>query len=222
MAKAKFISYRDYTEIPESEMCARAAAYRTTMARRRSVRHFDSRPVDRTIIEDCLHAAHAGPSGANMQPWHFVVVTDQAIKAEIRQAAENEEREFYGGRAGDQWAKTLEPFGTGPSKPFLDAAPYLIVVFQKNYVISSNHRRLNHYYVPESVGISVGILITGLHQAGLTTLIHTPRPMTFLRRILKRPANERACMIVVAGYPAPGVSVPDIKKRPFDQAVTFI
>jgi nitroreductase len=221
MTKAKVVPYRDFVELSDVEMRERALNFRATMARRRSVRQFATRPVDRAIIEDCIRAAHSGPSGANMQPWHFVIVSDPAVKAEIRQGAEQEEREFYGGRAGEAWLKALEPIGTTALKPFLEAAPYLIVVFQKNYAISANHQRLNHYYVPESVGIAVGILVSGLQQAGLATLIHTPRPMGFLRRILNRPANERASMIVVTGYPAVDAVVPVLKKKPFDDVVTF-
>jgi iodotyrosine deiodinase len=221
MTKAKFIPFRDFIELTASEMHARADSFCQTMLRRRSVRQFTRRPVERTVIEDCIRAAHSGPSGANMQPWHFAVVSDPAVKAEIRSAAEEEERQFYAGRAGDQWLTMLEPIGTVPLKPFLEDAPYLIVVFQKNYAIASNHERQKHYYVSESVGLAVGILISGLQHAGLATLIHTPRPMGFLRRILKRPASERACMIVVAGYPAPDAAVPVLKKKSFDEAVSF-
>ncbi|MSO97451.1 MAG: nitroreductase family protein [Rhodospirillaceae bacterium] len=221
MTKAKFVPYRDFLELPEADMRSRAEAFRVTMARRRSIRQFSTRAVDRSVIEECVRAAHSSPSGANMQPWHFVVVSDPSVKAEIRRGAEDEEREFYSGRAGEHWIKALEPIGTVPLKPFLDTAPYLIVVFQKNYAISSNHQRLNHYYVPESVGIAVGILISGLQHAGLSTLIHTPRPMGFLRRILKRPANERTCMIVVTGYPAPDATVPVLKKKAFEDTITF-
>lgn len=203
-------------------MRERARAFRDLMARRRSVRQFSAHPVDRAIIEDCIRAAHSGPSGANMQPWHFVVVSDPAVKSEIRRGAEEEEREFYAGRAGEHWLKALEPIGTTPLKPFLETAPYLIVVFQKNYAISANHQRLKHYYVPESVGIATGILVSGLQHAGLATLIHTPRPMGFLRRILHRPANERASMIVVTGYPAPDAVVPVLKKKPYDDVVTYV
>jgi nitroreductase len=222
MPKARFVPYRDFIEQPEPAMRKNAAAYKATMARRRSIRHFDTRPVDRAIIEDCLSAAHSGPSGANMQPWHFAVVSDAEVKSQIRAAAEKEEREFYAGQAGQHWAKAVEPLGTGPIKPFLEDAPYLIVVFQKNYAFSSNNQRVNHYNVPESIGIAVGILIAGLQHAGLATLVHMPRPMGFLRRILKRPANERAAMIVVVGYPGPGATVPAIKKKPFAQVTSFI
>ena len=221
MAKAKFIPFRDFVEYAPEDMRARAHEFRTDLARRRSIRTFSPRAVDRTIIEDCIAAAHSAPSGANMQPWHFVVVSDPRIKAEIRRGAEQEEREFYGGRAGEQWIKTLEPIGTGPNKPFLEAAPYLIVVFQKNYAISSNHQRLNHLYVPESVGIAIGVLVAGLHRAGLATLIHTPRPMAFLRKILKRPPNERPAMIVVAGYPAADAQVPRLKKKALKDVLSF-
>ena len=202
-------------------MRARAREFKETMGRRRSIRQFSTREVDRAVIEDCVAAAHSGPSSANMQPWHFVIVSDPRIKSEIRQGAEQEEREFYGGRAGDEWLRVLEPIGTGPEKPFLEHVPHLIVVFQKNYAISKTHHRLNHYYVPESVGIAVGILLTGLQQAGLATLIHTPRPMSFLRRILKRPPNERVSLIVVAGYPAEGAHVPVLKKKKIEDVISF-
>lgn len=222
MPKAKLLPYRDFITLPQDSMRAQAEAFSATMRRRRSVRHFDSKPVDRAVIDACLEAAHSAPSGANMQPWHFVVVTDPAVKTEIRAHAEKEEREFYNGRAGHEWTKAVEPMGTGPIKPFLETAPYLIIVFQKNYAVTANHQRVNHYYVSESVGIAVGILVAGLQQAGVATLIHTPRPMGFLRKILNRPVNERACMIVVAGCPAGNAMVPSLKKKPFDQVVTYI
>jgi iodotyrosine deiodinase len=221
MAKAKFVPYRNFVELSPADMRAHAQLFKETMARRRSIRQFSRRAVDRAVIEDCIRAAHSGPSGANMQPWHFAVVSDPAVKAEIREGAEEEERQFYSGRAGETWIKALEPIGTVPLKPFLDDAPYLIVVFQKNYAIAANHQRQAHYYVPESVGVAVGILISGLQHAGLSTLIHTPRPMGFLRRILERPSNERACMIIVTGYPAPDATVPDLKKKPFEDVVSF-
>ena len=222
MTKAKFVPYRDFVELSEAEMREQAAAFRQVMLRRRSVRQFARRTVERGVIEDCILAAHSGPSGANMQPWHFAVVSDPAVNSQIREGAEAEEREFYSGRAGEQWVAALEPIGTVPLKPFLDDAPYLIVVFQKNYAMSVNHHRQNHYYVPESVGVAVGILIAGLQHAGLSSLIHTPRPMGFLRRILKRPANERACMIIVTGYPAPDATVPVLKKKTFKEVVSFV
>jgi nitroreductase len=221
MAKAKFVPYRDFSELSATEMLDRAQAFSALMARRRSIRQFARRAVDRSVIEHCIRAAHSGPSGANMQPWHFAVVSDARVKAEIRAGAEEEERQFYAGRAGAEWLKAIEPIGTVPIKPYLEDAPYLIVVFQKNYAMSINQQRQSHYYVTESVGIAVGILISGLHHAGLATLIHTPRPMGFLRRILKRPANERACMIIVAGHPALDATVPELKKKPFDDVVSF-
>jgi len=222
MAKAKLVPYRDSIELTAAEMRARAEGFQSVMAQRRSIRQFSRRAVDRSVIEQCIRAAHSGPSGANMQPWHFVVVADSAVKAEIRAGAEEEERQFYAGRAGEEWLKALEPIGTAPIKPYLDDAPYLIVVFQKNYAMSVNHQRQSHYYVTESVGIAVGILISGLQHAGLSTLIHTPRPMGFLRRILNRPANERACMIVVAGHPAIDAVVPVLKKKPLDDVLSFV
>jgi iodotyrosine deiodinase len=222
MAKAKFVPYLDFVECSPTDMLDSAERFRACMVRRRSIRQFAPRTVDRAIIENCVQAAAAGPSGANMQPWHFVVVSDPAVKAEIRAGAEHEERQFYGGRAGDDWLKVLEPIGTVPLKPYLDDAPYLIVVFQKNYAIAANHQRQNHYYVSESVGIATGILIAALQHAGLATLVHTPRPMGFLRRILKRPSSERACMVIVTGYPAPDATVPSLKKKAFEDVVSFV
>lgn len=221
MPKAKLVPYSDFAELSPSEMAASAEAFASQMQKRRSVRQFARRPVERGIITACIAAAHSAPSGANMQPWHFAVVSDPETKAKIREGAEHEERQFYDGRAGGEWLQALEPIGTGPTKPFLQDAPYLIVVFQKNYAITSDQQRQNHYYVTESVGIATGILIAALHRAGLATLIHTPRPMGFLRRILQRPANERACMIVVTGYPALDAMVPILKKKQLDEVVSY-
>lgn len=221
MARTRFVPYRDVIALPEADMLRTTAEFRAVMTRRRSVRQFSTQAVDRAAIEDCIAAAHAAPSGANMQPWHFAVVSNPALKAEIRRGAEKEERDFDDGARGAAAARTFSPFGVGRLKPFLEQAPYLIVVFQKNYAIAADHPRQAHYYIPESVGIAVGVLISGLHHAGLATLIHTPRPMGFLRRILKRPPNERASMIVVVGRPADGATVPVLKKKPLGEVVTF-
>lgn len=210
-----------YPDLSAEEMCRRAEAFHDEIRRRRTVRDFSDRPVPRGLIETCLRAAGTAPSGANMQPWHFAVVGDPAVKARIREAAEAEERAFYGGRAGDDWLAALAPLGTDADKPFLETAPWLIVVFQQNYGLGPDGRRVKHYYVQESVGIATGFLIAALHHCGLATLTHTPSPMRFLREILGRPANERAAMILVAGYPAPGATVPAIAKKPLNAIASF-
>jgi len=211
-----------YPDLADAERQARAEAFRASMATRRTVRDFASDPVPRAVIEAAIATAAGAPSGANMQPWHFVAVGDPALKRRIREAAEAEERAFYGGRAPDDWLAALAPLGTDADKPFLETAPWLIVVFQLNSGVGSGGERVKHYYVQESVGIACGFLLAALHQAGLATLTHTPSPMGFLRELLGRPANERAAMIVVAGRPAPDARVPDIAKKPFDAVATVL
>jgi nitroreductase len=206
----------------EEEMKRRAAAFLNEVRRRRSVRDFSDRPVPRQTIEDCLRAAGTAPSGANMQPWHFVVVQDKAVKRQIREAAERNEREFYGGRASQPWLDALAPLGTGPSKPFLESAPYLIVVFVQHYGLAPDGSKVKHYYPVESVGIASGILITALHHAGLACLTYTPSPMGFLNQILGRPENERPMMIVVTGHPAEGACVPQIGKKRLSEIASFV
>ena len=204
------------------DMLDRAGGFLEELRRRRTVRDFSDRPVPREIIERCIAAAGTAPSGANMQPWHFAVVGDPEIKHRIREAAEAEERAFYGGKAGQDWLEALAPLGTDENKPFLETAPWLIVVFQQNYGLGPEGERVKHYYVQESVGIATGFLIAALHHCGLATLTHTPSPMKFLREILGRPANERAVMILVAGYPAADATVPAISKKPLDQIASFL
>lgn len=211
-----------YPDLADGEREARAEAFRASMATRRTVRDFASDPVPRTVIEAAIATAASAPSGANMQPWHFVAVRDPALKRRIREAAEAEERAFYGGRAPDDWLAALAPLGTDADKPFLETAPWLIVVFQQKSGVGSDGERVKHYYVQESVGIACGFLLAALHQAGLATLTHTPSPMGFLRELLGRPTNERAAMIVVAGRPAPDARVPDIAKKPFGAVATVI
>ncbi|MYA11540.1 MAG: nitroreductase family protein [Gemmatimonadetes bacterium] len=203
-------------------MARRAADFRREVSRRRTVREFSSRPVPRGVIEECIRAAGTAPNGANHQPWHFVVVTDPEVKARIRAAAEEEERAFYGGGAPQEWLDALAALGTDGHKPFLEAAPYLIAIFAQRYHLAPGGRRVKNYYVQESVGIATGILITGLHRAGLATLTHTPSPMGFLNEILGRPANERPFLILVAGYPAEDARVPSITKKPLDEIATFL
>ena len=205
-----------------ADMLDRAGGFLEELRRRRTVRDFSDRPVPREVIERCIAAAGTAPSGANMQPWHFAVVGDPEIKHRIREAAEAEERAFYGGKAGQDWLEALAPLGTDENKPFLETAPWLIVVFQQNYGLGPEGERVKHYYVQESVGIATGFLIAALHHCGLATLTHTPSPMKFLREILGRPANERAVMILVAGYPAADATVPAITKKPLDQIASFL
>ncbi|MBE7474938.1 MAG: nitroreductase family protein [Anaerolineae bacterium] len=211
-----------YREYPIETMKQRAADFYADMRRRRTVRDFSDRPVPREVIEHCLLAAGTAPSGANLQPWHFVVVSDPAVKRQIRAAAEAEEREFYHNRAPEEWLEALAPLGTDEHKPFLETAPYLIVIFAQNYGLGADGRKIKHYYVSESVGIATGMLITAVHQAGLVSLTHTPSPMNFLGEILQRPPNERAFLILVVGYPAEDAKVPVIAKKSLDEFATFI
>lgn len=222
MQAPRLIPLPAYREYPPEEMKRRAREFRTDLQRRRTVRQFASRPVPREVIEECLVAAGTAPSGANMQPWHFVVVTDPDRKRRIREVAEQEERAFYHGRAPREWLEALAPLGTDDHKPYLEIAPYLIAVFARAYDIRSDGTRVKQYYVQESVGIACGLLITALHHAGLVALTHTPSPMGFLSELLERPANERPYLLVVAGYPAPDAAVPDITKRPLGEIATFL
>ncbi|MYJ75722.1 MAG: nitroreductase family protein [Gammaproteobacteria bacterium] len=203
-------------------MCERATAFCTLMRRRRTVRHFDSRPIPREVIEQALVTAGSAPSGANRQPWHFVVVSDAAKKAAIREAAEKEEREFYSRRASKEWLEALEPLGTDADKPFLTTAPVLIAIFLRRFNFDAKGDRLKNYYTAESVGIATGILIAALHNAGVATLTHTPSPMRFLNTLLDRPSHERPFLLLVAGYPSPEAEVPDIGKYPLDELATFV
>lgn len=203
-------------------MLCRAAEFRQQMQRRRTVRFFSDHPVPREVIEDCLLAAGTAPSGANLQPWHFVVVGDPAIKHRIRVEAEAEEHEFYTRKAPQEWLDALAPLGTDEHKPFLETAPYLIVVFAQSYGVLPDGRRVKNYYVQESVGIATGILITAVHNAGLVSLTHTPSPMGFLNEILGRPANEKPFLILVVGYPTEDAVVPDIGKKSLEEIATFL
>jgi nitroreductase len=222
MSKPRFQPLPSYREVPVEEMRTRAAAFYEEVRRRRTVREFSDRSVPRGIIETCLLAAGTAPNGANLQPWHFVVVSSPEIKRKIRMAAEEEEREFYSGRAPQEWLDALAPLGTDEHKPFLEDAPYLIAVFAQRYGILPDGRQVKHYYVNESVGIATGILITALHHAGLVTLTHTPSPMGFLKAILHRPEHERPFLLLVVGYPAEDARVPVISKKPLEDIATFI
>ena len=210
------------TRYPAEEMLERASRYRAEASRRRSVRDFSADPVPRAVVEQCLLAAGSAPSGANRQPWHFCVVGDPDIKRQIREGAEQEEREFYQRRAPDDWLAALAPLGTDDNKPFLATAPYLIVIFAEKYGLDAAGNKQKNYYVPESVGIATGVLINALHHAGLATLTHTPSPMKFLNRILGRPEREKPAMILVVGYPAPDARVPDIERKALDEIASFL
>lgn len=205
-------------------MRRRAASFLAEVRKRRSVRDFSSEPVPREVVEDCVRAAGTAPNGANRQPWHFVMVGDQAVKRRIREAAEKEEREFYGERAPDDWLEALAPLGTDARKPFLEEAPWLIAVFAESYGMDADGDRRKNYYVTESVGLATGILITALHHAGLATLTHTPSPMGFLNRILDRPERERPFLLLVVGFPAPDARVPKeaLRKKPFPEICTVL
>jgi len=206
----------DYPAAGSDEaLLRRAADFRDLMARRRTVRDFDPRPVPRAVIEACIAAAGSAPSGANQQPWHFVAISDPAVKRRIRVAAEAEEREFYERRAPGEWLEALAPIGTDWHKPFLETAPWLIAIFVRKWSRAADGSKVKHYYPAESVGIATGILITALHIAGLATLTHTPSPMGFLNEILGRPADsERPFLLLVAGHPAAGARVPAIERKP--------
>jgi iodotyrosine deiodinase len=213
-----------YVRYPEAEMLERARRFYEEIRRRRTVRDFESRAVPREVVENCLLAAGTAPSGANQQPWHFAVVTDAAVRRRIREAAEREEHEFYGGRAPKEWLAALAPLGTDPSKPFLEEAAVLIVVFALKSGVQPDGRTVKHYYVPESVGIAIGFLVAALHHAGLATLTHTPSPMGFLNELCRRPPNEKPVMVLVAGYPRDGCTVPAAArvKKPLAQIASWI
>jgi nitroreductase len=210
-----------FREYPESEMVARADAFAAELGRRRTTRQFSARPVNRRVIEACLRAAGTAPSGAHQQPWHFVVITDAAMKRQLRDAAEAAEREFYS-TAPQEWLDALAPLGTDASKPYLETAPALIAVFAERYGVNPDGSQRKHYYVNESVGIATGFLIAALHHAGLATLTHTPNPMSFLSRVLQRPKSEKPVMLVVTGYPAPDARVPRLTRKSLEEIATFL
>lgn len=209
-----------FEELPEERMLDNARSFNALMQRRRTVRDFSARDVPREIIDACLAAAGSAPSGANRQPWHFALVRDPAIKHEIRQSAEVEEEEFYSQRAPQDWLDALAPLGTDSSKPFLELAPYLIVVFAQKYVRDAEGNKQKNYYVTESASIATGLLLAALHNAGLATLTHTPSPMKFLNKILDRPDTEKPLMVIVTGYPAPDARVPDITRKHLSEIVS--
>lgn len=212
----------DRVQLEEADSLAAADRFRDYMKKRHSVRDYSTRPVPEAVIAACIAAAGTAPSGANHQPWHFVAISDPAMKARIREEAEEEERAFYQGGAGDEWLAALEPIGTGVSKAHLTDAPWLIVVFAQRYGMTEDGARYKNYYVPESVGIATGMLITAIHHAGLVCLEHTPNPMKFLGPMCERPDHEKAVMILPVGYPAPTATVPAVAKRkkPLEQIMS--
>jgi nitroreductase len=207
----------EFERLSDDEQLARSREFLRRMQTRRTVREYSPEPVPFELIRNAVQTAGTAPSGANQQPWTFAVISDPALKKQIREAAEAEEKENYERRMSDEWLEVLAPLGTDWRKPHLEDAPYLIVVFRQSYGYDAHGDKVKHYYVDESVGIAVGLLIASLHQAGLATLTHTPSPMRFLRDICQRPANERAMMIIAAGYPAADAEVPDIDKKPLDE-----
>ena len=210
--------------LPDTDMLARASAFADHLSTRRSVRQFSDKPVPRDIIEACVRAAGTSPSGANHQPWHFACVGSAEKKREIRLAAEAEEREFYAGRAGEEWLDALAPIGTDADKPYMETAPWLICIFaQRRGGVREGEDRKN-YYIHESVGIATGLLIAACHEAGLATLVHTPNPMKFLNRICNRPETEKPFLILVAGHPADDAMVPKhaLIKKPLEEIAGFL
>ena len=216
------IPLSQYREYPIEEMRRRVNDFYVDIKRRRTVRDFSDRPVPRDIIETALEAASTAPSGANLQPWHFAVVSSPETKKKIREAAEAEEREFYTHRASEEWLAALAPLGTDDQKPFLETAPYLIAVFLQKFGELPDGRKVKHYYPAESTGLATGMLITALHVAGLATLTHTPSPMKFLNEILGRPKSERPFLLLVVGFPADDARVPDIQRKSLDEIASFI
>jgi nitroreductase len=217
MASEFSFSPLDFRTFPEDEMRARAREFYEDMDRRRSVRDYADSPVPREIVEQAIHTAGTAPSGAHKQPWTFVMVADPDVKAKIREAAEIEERENYQRRMPEGWLRDLAPLGTDENKPFLTTCPWLIVIFAQNWGFDEQGNKAKHYYVNESVGIATGMLLAALHRSGLATLTHTPSPMGFLHKILKRPENERAYMLIALGYPEKGCTVPDLQRKSLDQ-----
>ena len=219
-AGPRFIALAAWHPVPPGEMAHRGNVFADELARRRTVRQFSDQPIPAGVLEACLRAAVSAPSGANLQPWHFVVIRDPGLKRQIRVAAEREEREFYAS-APPEWLAALAPLGTDDVKPYLEVAPALIAVFAERHGVGPDGRRVPHSYVQESVGIAMGMLITALHHVGLATLTHTPSPMGFLNRILGRPTREKATLLLVVGFPASDAQVPDIARKPLDQVISW-
>ncbi|MFK8079567.1 MAG: nitroreductase family protein [Granulosicoccus sp.] len=221
MAEHSGFSELEFARLSHDEMLEKSRAFLEKQKTRRSVRDFSSEAVPREVIANTILTAGSAPSGANMQPWHFVAVNDQDVKTRIRRAAEKEERELYEHRASDEWLQALAPLGTDANKPFLETAPWLIAVFARKFTLDKDGRKLKHYYTPESVGIATGLLLAALHNAGLATLTHTPSPMGFLRDVLERPAHEKPFILIITGYPATHAKVPNINKQTADQLISW-
>ena len=221
MGNEQFIPLESVT-YSDAEMFEKASEFFELVNRRRTVRDFSDASVPQCVIERCIHAAGTAPSGANQQPWHFVLVADPDTKSKIREAAEIEEREFYESRATSEWLDALAPIGTDSQKPFLETAPYLIAVFVQKHEVADDGSIVKHYYPTESVGIATGILITALHQCGLATLTHTPSPMKFLNQILGRPESERPFVLLVTGHAADDAKVPNITRKSFNDICSTI
>lgn len=215
------VPYEPLALAPEGSR-ARAVAFREAMERRRSVRDFARKPVERALIEEAIRTAGTAPSGAHQQPWTFVAVSDPEVKGRIREAAEAEERAFYAGRASPEWLRALAPLQTGPEKPFLEDAPWLVVLFAQRWGVGEGGRRVKHYYVQESCGIAAGFFIAALHHMGLVTLTHTPSPMGFLGEVLGRPTNEAAYILFPVGFPAEGAAVPDLRRKGLGEVAVWV
>lgn len=218
---SKFIKIEDYVKLNEKEQFNKSNLFNDLMQKRRTVREFSSENISDEIIINCIKTAGSAPSGANKQPWHFVLVTNPEIKKKIRIAAEKEEREFYKNKATKEWLLDLEPFETNEQKPFLEEAPFLIAIFEEKYSVDKYGKQHKNYYTKESVGIATGILITALHKVGLATLTHTPSPMNFLNKILDRPKNEKPFLLLVVGYPKKMTKVPNLKRKEINEILTI-
>lgn len=222
MKKDEFVPLSDYREYSIEEMRRRAEGFFEEMRRRRSVREFSDRPVPEEVIRNCVRTAGTAPSGANKQPWHFVVVSDSETKRKIRKAAEAVEKDFYHRRAPEYWLRDLAPLGTDENKPYLETAPYLIVIFTRRHTVEPDGSISKHYYLAESVGIATGMLITAVHHAGLVCLTHTPSPMAFLRDVLSRPNTETPFLLLAVGYPSESARVPVLSKKSLEEIATFV
>ena len=222
MSKGRFTPLPPREALSDAQIRQRAVDFLQLMQRRRTVRDFSSRPVNREVIEACIRAAGTAPSGANMQPWHFAAICDPELKHRIRIAAEKEEQEFYERRAPAEWLGALAALGTDATKPFLETAPWLIAIFSQPYRVNADGTRMKHYYATESVGIATGLLVAALHHAGLATLTHTPSPMGFLNQMIERPSQEKPFLLLVVGHPAEGAMVPDIQRKPLAGISSFL